>query len=29
MFMGNVLTGTVQIEGTSITDVKDKFREEE
>ena len=28
-YMGSVLTGTVQVEGTSITDVKNKFREEE
>jgi len=28
-YVGNVLTGTVQVEGTSITDVKKKFREEE
>ena len=28
-YMGNVLTGTVNVEGTSIPDVKKKFREEE
>lgn len=28
-FRGNVFSGTVQVEDTSITDVKEKFREEE
>lgn len=28
-YMGSVLGGPIQVEGTSITDVKKKFREEE